>query len=70
MLDGGTNCGKEGTTMAAVHGPGAISGAMFGPAGPLSARTTYGVTSYVFTKNSQMNFIGAIFRPPHVTQSS
>ena len=22
MLDGGTNCGKGGTTMAAVHGPG------------------------------------------------
>ena len=22
MLDGGTNCGMEGTTMAAVHGPG------------------------------------------------
>ena len=22
MLDGGTNCGKGGTTMSAVHGPG------------------------------------------------
>ena len=37
MLDGGTNCGKGGITMAAVHGP----------AGPLAARTTYGVTDHV-----------------------
>ena len=26
MLDGGTNCGKGGTTMAAVHGPKQNSG--------------------------------------------
>ena len=37
MLDGGTNCGKGGITMAAVHGP----------AGPLATRTTYGVTDHV-----------------------
>ena len=35
MFDGGTNCGKGGTTMAAVHGPG----------GPVVAGTNYGVTA-------------------------
>ena len=44
MLDGGTNCGKGGTTMAAIHGLGTISGAVFGPVGPLATQTTYGVT--------------------------
>ena len=44
MLDGGTNCGKVGTTMAAHMVRGTIAGgAVFGPTGPLAARTTYGV---------------------------
>ena len=41
ILDGGTDCGKGGTTMAAVHG---LGGAVFSPAGPLAAQTTYGMT--------------------------
>ena len=44
MFDKGTNCGKRATTVAAVHGPeGTIGGAVFGPAGPFAARTTYTV---------------------------
>ena len=37
-----------GTTMAAVHGPGTIGGAVFGPAELLAARTTYGMTGHQF----------------------
>ena len=45
MFDGGTNCGKGGTTMAAVHSHGeTIGGTMFDPAGPLAVQTIYGVT--------------------------
>ena len=37
--------------MAAVHGPAGpvtIGGAVFGPAGALASRTTYGVTDSIF----------------------
>ena len=48
MSDGGTNCGKTGTTMAAVpvHGLGTIVDAVFGQARPLAVQTTYAVTCH------------------------
>ena len=42
VLDGGTNYGKGEQLWQPYMGT--IGGAMFGPAGPLAARTTYGVT--------------------------
>ena len=39
MLDGGNNYGSH------TWSGGTIGGAMFGLAGPLAARTTYGVTA-------------------------
>ena len=44
MLDGGTNCGKGKQLRQPYMVWGTIGGAMFGPAGPLAAWTTYGVT--------------------------
>ena len=44
MLDGGTNCGKGNNNGSRTWSGGTIGGAVFGPAGPLAARTTYGVT--------------------------
>ena len=44
MLDGGTNCGKGEQLWQPYMVRGTIGGAVFGPPGPLSARTTYGVT--------------------------
>ena len=38
MLDGGTNYGSR------TWSGGTIDGVVFGPAGPLAARTIYGVT--------------------------
>ena len=38
MFDGGTNCGSR------TWSGGTIGGTVFGPAGPLAARTTCGVT--------------------------
>ena len=40
MLDGGTNYGSR------TWSGGTIGGAVFGPAGPLAARTTYGVIGH------------------------
>ena len=46
MLDGRTNCGKGGNNYGSrTWSGGTIGGALFGPAGPLAARTTYGVTA-------------------------
>ena len=44
ILDGGTNCGKGEQLWQPYMVRGTIGGAVFGPAGPLAAWTTYGVT--------------------------
>ena len=44
MLDGGTNCGKGNNYGSRTWSGGTIGIAVFGPAGTLAARTTYGVT--------------------------
>ena len=49
MLDGGTNCGKGEQLWQPYMVRGTIVGAVFGPAGPLAARTTYGVTGSLAT---------------------
>ena len=41
LWQGGTNCGSR------TWSGGTIGGAVFGPAGPLAARTTCGVTGHV-----------------------
>ena len=46
MLDGGTNYGKGEQLWQPYMVRGTIGGAVFGPAGPLAARTTYGVTAH------------------------
>ena len=49
MLDGGTNCGKGEQLWQPYMIRGTIGGAVFGPAGPLAARTTYGVTGLTYS---------------------
>ena len=48
MFDGGTNCGSR------TWSGGTIGGAVFGPAGPLAARTTCGVTGHVPSRKLQI----------------
>ena len=53
MLDGGTNCGKGGNNYGSrTWSRGTIGGTVFGPAGPLAARTTYGVTGHLVLRRT------------------
>ena len=50
MLDGGTNCGKGEQLWQPYMVRGDHWWRVFGPAGPLAARTTYGVTVLMATR--------------------
>ena len=47
MFDGGTNCGKGEQPWQLYMVRRTIGGVMFASAGPLAARTTYGMTSFL-----------------------
>ena len=47
MFDGGTNCGKGDNYGSCTWSRGTIGDTMFGPAGPLAARTTCCVTVHL-----------------------